>query len=265
MGAYLSQNDTIMWMVEADPLLRSTIMGVVVLDGAPDWSRLQDRMSRVTHQVPALREKVVPVPLHPTKLQWVHDHDFELAYHLRRIRLPEHSTQQDLLDWARTQAMGGFDSARPLWEFTVVEGLSAYALEWLVQGRVDGAVAWPPRARAARTQSSRVRRSLRCSPWKRPHSWSIGPYRRKSPRHRSWIAPSPNQTAPRNRIWLSRTGSNGGTAAALTPMLACPCTPTITSIAPVSNAMADRVAVMIFTSLIVFPLLKQPRHRRSRG
>ncbi|MCB0986114.1 MAG: hypothetical protein KDB06_15800, partial [Ilumatobacter sp.] len=30
---YLSQNDTIMWMVEADPLLRSTIMGVVLLDG----------------------------------------------------------------------------------------------------------------------------------------------------------------------------------------------------------------------------------------
>lgn len=122
-GPYLSQNDTIMWMVEADPLLRSTIMGVVVLDGAPDWCRLQQRMDRVTHQVPALREKVVPVPLHPTTLQWVHDHDFDLDYHLRRIRLPELSTQQDLLDWARTQAMSGFDSARPLWEFTLVEGL----------------------------------------------------------------------------------------------------------------------------------------------
>lgn len=122
-GPYLSQNDTIMWMVEADPLLRSTIMGVVLLDGAPDWRQLQDRMERVTHQVPALREKVVAVPLHPTTLQWVHDHDFDLDYHLRHIRLPEHSTQQDLLDWARTQAMSGFDSARPLWEFTLVEGL----------------------------------------------------------------------------------------------------------------------------------------------
>jgi WS/DGAT/MGAT family acyltransferase len=122
-GTYLSQNDTIMWMVEADPLLRSTIMGVVVLDGAPDWHRLQERIDLVTWQVPALREKVVPVPLHPTTLQWVPDHDFDLHYHLRHIRLPEHSTSQDLLDWARTQAMGGFDSARPLWEFTVVEGL----------------------------------------------------------------------------------------------------------------------------------------------
>ena len=29
--SYLSQTDTLMWMVEADPLLRSTIMGVVLL------------------------------------------------------------------------------------------------------------------------------------------------------------------------------------------------------------------------------------------
>jgi diacylglycerol O-acyltransferase / wax synthase len=121
---YLSQNDTIMWMVEADPLLRSTIMGVVVLAGVPDWDRLEARMERVTHHVPALREKVMPVPLHPTTLQWVRDHDFDLPYHLRHIRLPDGSGIQDLLDWARTQAMGGFDSARPLWEFTLVEGLT---------------------------------------------------------------------------------------------------------------------------------------------
>ncbi|MEI8238019.1 MAG: wax ester/triacylglycerol synthase domain-containing protein [Actinomycetota bacterium] len=120
---YLSQNDTIMWMVEADPLLRSTILGVVVLDGAPDWHELQARMAHVTHEVSALREKVVPVPLHPTTLQWVADHDFDLGYHLRRIVLPAGSDEQDLLDWASTNAMGGFDPARPLWEFTLVEGI----------------------------------------------------------------------------------------------------------------------------------------------
>ena len=42
---------------------------------------------------------------------------------MRHIRLPDGSGEQDLLDWARTAAMGGFDSARPLWEFTLVEGL----------------------------------------------------------------------------------------------------------------------------------------------
>ena len=120
---YLSQNDTIMWMVEADPLLRSTIMGIVLLEAAPSWQRVRDRVERVTHKVPALREKVVPVPLHPTTLQWVRDQDFDLQYHLRQIRLPDDSGLQDLLDWARTAAMSGFDAARPLWEFTLVGGL----------------------------------------------------------------------------------------------------------------------------------------------
>jgi WS/DGAT/MGAT family acyltransferase len=120
---YLSQNDTIMWMVEADPLLRSTIVGVVVLESAPDWSRLQARMQEVTHHVAALRDKVVPVPLHPTTLRWVADTDFDLAYHLRRVRLPDGSGADELFDFARTAAMSGFDAARPLWEFTLVEGV----------------------------------------------------------------------------------------------------------------------------------------------
>jgi diacylglycerol O-acyltransferase / wax synthase len=67
---------------------------------------------------------VRPVPLHPTTLQWVRDHDFDLHYHLRHIVLPAHSGLKELLDWARTEAMGGFDPARPLWEFTLVEGLA---------------------------------------------------------------------------------------------------------------------------------------------
>ncbi len=121
--SYLSQTDTLMWMVEADPLLRSTILGVVLLEAAPPWGRVHRRVEEVTHHVPALREKVMPVPLHPTLMRWEPDPDFDLDYHLRHISLPAGSGLQDLLDWTRSSAMGGFDSARPLWEFTLVEGV----------------------------------------------------------------------------------------------------------------------------------------------
>ena len=124
---YLSQTDTIMWTVEADPLLRSTILGVALLDGAPEWSRLRARMEEVTHHVPALREKVRPVPLHPTMLRWEPDPTFDLNFHLRHISLPAHSGVSELLDWVRTEAMGGFDLSRPLWEFTLVEGVGRQA------------------------------------------------------------------------------------------------------------------------------------------
>ncbi len=120
---YLSQNDVVMWMVEADPLLRSTIVGITVLDHAPDWEQVSRRMERVTRHVPALREHVVRVPLHPTMLQWEPDPSFDLGYHLRRLVLPPPGTMDDLLAFARKSAATGFDKDRPLWEFTLVEGL----------------------------------------------------------------------------------------------------------------------------------------------
>jgi diacylglycerol O-acyltransferase len=121
---YLSQNDAIMWTIESDPLLRSTIVGVVVLDGAPDWERLVSRMRHATAMVPELREKVVAVPLHPTTWRWEPDPEFDLSYHLRRVAVPAPATMREVLDLARTMAQAGFDRTRPLWEFALVEGLA---------------------------------------------------------------------------------------------------------------------------------------------
>lgn len=121
---YLSQNDAIMWTVESDPLLRSTIVGVVQLDGVPDWDRLVARVEHVTQMVPELREKVVPVPLHPTTWRWEPDPEFDLSYHLRRAAVPAPHTMREVLDLARDSAQAGFDRTRPLWEFVLVEGLA---------------------------------------------------------------------------------------------------------------------------------------------
>ena len=121
---YLSQNDAIMWTVESDPLLRSTIVGVVVLDGVPEWRRVVARMEHVVKMVPELREKVVPVPLHPTTWRWEPDPEFDLQYHLRRAAVPSPGTLREVLDLAHAQASGGFDRTRPLWEFTLYEGLA---------------------------------------------------------------------------------------------------------------------------------------------
>jgi diacylglycerol O-acyltransferase / wax synthase len=120
---YLSQNDTIMWTVESDPLLRSTIVGVAVLDQPPAWDDVVARVQHAVAMVPEMRRVVVDAPLHNATLRWVDDMNFDLPYHLRRMQLPGEATLQDVLDVARTMAMSRFDLARPLWEFTMVEGL----------------------------------------------------------------------------------------------------------------------------------------------
>jgi WS/DGAT/MGAT family acyltransferase len=121
---HMSDADALMWDVEKDPLLRSTIVSVVHLDRAPDWDRLVDRVERGASLIPRLRQRVVTPLLRIGPPYWSADPHFDLSYHLRRVRAPEPATFAVVLDLARTVAMASFDRARPLWEFTVVEGLS---------------------------------------------------------------------------------------------------------------------------------------------
>jgi diacylglycerol O-acyltransferase / wax synthase len=120
--AHMSDSDALMWNIEKDPLLRSTIVTVLLLDRAPDWTRLVEKIERGTWLIPRLRQRIATPLLRMGPPQWSGDANFDLRYHLRRVRVCE-PTLDAVLDLARTSAMAGFDRARPLWEYTVVEGL----------------------------------------------------------------------------------------------------------------------------------------------
>jgi WS/DGAT/MGAT family acyltransferase len=120
----MSDSDALMWGIEKDPLLRSTITAVAVLDRSPDRERFTDKIERASRLIPRLRQRVAPSPLVPAPPRWVVDPNFDLRYHLRWVRAPAPGSLRDLLDMAEPIAMQGFDRARPLWEFTVVDGLA---------------------------------------------------------------------------------------------------------------------------------------------
>jgi diacylglycerol O-acyltransferase len=120
----MSDADALMWTIEKDPLLRSTITAVAVLDRAPDRDRLTGSLERATRLVPRLRQRVVSNAYSIAPPRWEFDPNFDLAYHLRWMRAPGDGTLRDLLDVAQPIAMQGFDRARPLWEFVIVEGLA---------------------------------------------------------------------------------------------------------------------------------------------
>jgi WS/DGAT/MGAT family acyltransferase len=120
----MSDADALMWTIEKDPLLRSTITAVAVLDRAPDRERLTESLLRATLLVPRLRQRVVSNAYSIAPPRWEVDPNFDLSYHVRWIRAPHDGTLRDLLDLAQPIAMQGFDRARPLWEFVIVEGLA---------------------------------------------------------------------------------------------------------------------------------------------
>jgi diacylglycerol O-acyltransferase / wax synthase len=119
----MSEYEALMWRVESDPRLRSTMMGVYVLDSEPEWERLSAAHEWASRIIPRFRERVVDPPLHLGLPAWVPDPDFDLSYHLRRVRLPEPGTFDQVLELAEQVAMTPFDRARSPWEAVLVDGL----------------------------------------------------------------------------------------------------------------------------------------------
>ena len=105
-----------------DPVMRSTIIGMLVMDRAPDWDLLLDRFDRASRINTVLRQKVID---HGglTTPRLIFDADFDLSFHMRRFKMPAGSTWRDVLEDARRQSLTDFDRDRPLWRVTVLEGL----------------------------------------------------------------------------------------------------------------------------------------------
>lgn len=71
----------------------------------------------------SFRQKLVRVPLDLDHPYWVEDANFDLEYHVRHVALPQPGDWRQLcIQVARLHARG-LDMTKPLWEFTIVEGL----------------------------------------------------------------------------------------------------------------------------------------------
>jgi diacylglycerol O-acyltransferase len=126
-GDRMSDADALLWNIELDPMLRSTIVSVMLLDQAPDGKRLAGAIERSLAKIPRLRQRVVLDPIGVAPPRWEIDPHFELDYHVRRVRAAEAGGLRELLDLAEPIGMQAFDKDRPLWELYQVEGLHAGA------------------------------------------------------------------------------------------------------------------------------------------
>jgi diacylglycerol O-acyltransferase len=120
----MSDAEGLMWRLEKDPYLTSTFATVSVLDRPPDFDRLRARMDRARVAVPRLGWRVQPAPVNLSAPTWVDDPEFDIDLHVRRLALPEPGSLRQLLDLATLITLDPFERTRPLWQFTVIEGLS---------------------------------------------------------------------------------------------------------------------------------------------
>ncbi len=119
----MSDVEALMWNIEKDPHLSSTFANVTVLDRPADLDRFRRRMARAVRAIPRLRQRVVPGLGRLAPPTWQDDPSFDIDFHVRRDGLPKGATDRDLYDFAARYWQAPFDRTRPLWGFTLVDGL----------------------------------------------------------------------------------------------------------------------------------------------
>ena len=137
----MSDMEGVMWAVEKDPALRSDFTVLTILDRVPTDKRLKQMAERAVVALPRLGQRVRSTPFRLAPPRWEDDPDLDIDYHVRRVAIPPPGTMRSLLDAAAQLAATPFDRSRPLWEFTLFEGLEggrAALLEKLHHTITDG-------------------------------------------------------------------------------------------------------------------------------
>ena len=121
---WMSESDSVLWHIERDPLLRSTITSLWFLDSVPDRRRMDAVVERIATTIPRLRQRVVDEQPGVAPPRWMQDPNFDVDYHYSWVRLPGRRVgRREVLDHAQRLAGRSFDKDRPLWELYVIEGL----------------------------------------------------------------------------------------------------------------------------------------------
>jgi WS/DGAT/MGAT family acyltransferase len=123
-AARMSPTEAIMWTVEKDPALRSDFCNLTLLERRPTDARLRASLARGVAAIPRLRQRVIGAPLRMVPPEFAEDPTLDIDAHIRVVAVPAPGGERELLDLCGALAEQPLDRARPLWEFTLIEGLA---------------------------------------------------------------------------------------------------------------------------------------------
>jgi WS/DGAT/MGAT family acyltransferase len=117
----MSSSDALIWHIEKDPQLRSTIMSVWFLAQPPSPERMRATVERMVGQIPRLRQRVVDGRPRP---RWVAAEHFDVEDHYRYDDLGGGAGRENVFALAESWLGEPFDRSRPLWQLGIFSGLA---------------------------------------------------------------------------------------------------------------------------------------------
>lgn len=125
--------ESLMWRMDDFPGLRASVVGIEMLERAPDWATLQRLHQKLVEAAPRLRQHPVEPALGVGNLHWETTPDFALDRHLSRVSLPQPGSHRQLLDVAQALALEPFDKQQPPWEAVLVNGLEKGQAAYIIK------------------------------------------------------------------------------------------------------------------------------------
>ncbi len=119
----MSDQEALMWNIERDPWMNPSGAALTVLDRPADVDMLTAKLRYGLARLPRLRERVVPGLGRLSPPAWATDPEFDLAFHVRHLRLPGPGSMRQLLDLVTHLYEEPYDRTRPLWMFYAIGGI----------------------------------------------------------------------------------------------------------------------------------------------
>lgn len=128
----LSDSDALLWRIEGDPVLRSPILVVGLLDRPPTPARVTAALEHAVVAIPRFHQRLATgAPWQ--RPRWVDDDRFSLDHHVRHVRAAAPGGLETVLELAAPDAASAFDPARPLWQLSIVDGLEGGAAAFVLR------------------------------------------------------------------------------------------------------------------------------------
>ena len=119
----LSPSDLSAIQAEQGPV-HMHVGGVLLFEGRLDRETVVRRIRERLHLIPRYAMRLDPAPLGLAHPVWVEDASFDVERHVRRAALPAPGGDAELAELVGHQMSERLDRSRPLWQLTVVEGLT---------------------------------------------------------------------------------------------------------------------------------------------
>jgi diacylglycerol O-acyltransferase len=108
-----------------DRATRMQLAGLLTFEGpVPAWTEVREAIRLCLPDLPRFRQRLALSPLGLTAPRWVDDETFDLDYHLHRVVLPFPGGDREVVAHIDHLTAVPLDLQRPLWEISLVEGLS---------------------------------------------------------------------------------------------------------------------------------------------